>query len=110
MTLVPGSFFLSDAIGQSETISLQAEASANARIASAFYGADTAGAPRQASVAADGQSLSITVLSGMNPLSVTVISPAPDDATVALCQNDSVLSQPTISNHSAVSCIVIQGQ
>ncbi len=110
MTLVPGSLFLSDSTGQSETISLQAVGEqVTVRIASAFYGADSAGVPKQAAIADDGQSLSITVLGGMNPLSVTVISPDPASGVVQLCQGTAVLAESTLTNHSAVSSIVIQG-
>jgi hypothetical protein len=110
MTLVPGSFFQSDTTGQKEAIILKpVDPATNAKIASAFYGLDSAGIPKQASVAQDGQSLSITVLNGITFLLVTVISPDPANAVIQLCQGATVLAEAAITNHSAVSTIIIQG-
>lgn len=112
MTLQPGSFFESDATGALETVTLQPVApkpSTNAMIASAFYGKDTSGAPKAAPKAPDGKSVSFTVLSGINPLVVTIVSPDPADETVNLCQGTVVLADPTVRNHSAVSTMLIQG-
>lgn len=112
MVLQPGSFFDSDATTATETIVLQPvppASSTNAMIASAFYGADASGKPRPAAVAADGKSVSITVIQGINPLVITLVSPNPKDETVQLCQGATVLATPTVRNHSGVSTIFIQG-
>jgi hypothetical protein len=112
MTLQPGSFFDSDATGSSETITVQPVSpatSTNATIASAFYGTSHNGAPQPAAIAADRKSLTITVSAGMNPLVITLVSPNSNDETVQLCQGSTMLADPTVRNHSAVSTIVING-
>jgi hypothetical protein len=112
MSLQPGSFFDSDATGTNETIVLgpaSPATSTNAKIASAFYGTDNQGTPQPASVASDGKSLSFNVLSGINPLVITLVSPNDKDETVRLSEGDTDLSFPVISKHSAVVTIFING-
>ena len=112
MALQPGSFFDSDATGSSETITLKPVSpatSTGATIASAFYGNAPNGAPQPATIATDGKSLTITVIAGMNPLVVTLVTPNPNDEIVQLCQGSTMLADPTLRNHSAVSTIVING-
>jgi hypothetical protein len=108
MALQPGSFFESDSTGSSETISLL-PTSTSAAIASAFYGNDSSGHPKPASVAQDRKSVTITVVSGINSLVITLVSPNPNDETVELCQGSTQLADPTVRNHSAVSTIFIKG-
>lgn len=112
MTLQPGSFFESDATGSIETVTLQPvspAASTNATIAGAFYGTDQKDAPNLAAVAADGKSLTFTVIAGINSLVITLVSPNSNDETVELCQGSTQLANPTVRNHSAVSTIFIKG-
>ena len=69
MALTPGSIFESDTTGATETITLSPappNTSTLARIASAFYGTDATSTPIPATVAADGKSVSIKVLLGIN--------------------------------------------
>ena len=112
MTLQAGSFFESDSTGSSETITLQPAGSATQSasvIASAFYGNDESGHPKPASVADDRKSLTITVVSGINSLVITLVSPNPQDETVQLCQGSTQLASTTVRNHSGVSTIFIKG-
>jgi hypothetical protein len=112
MALQPGSFFESDSTGASETITLQPVSPAtttNAAIASAFYGNDTSGHPKSADVAPDRKSVTITVVSGINSLVITLVSPNPNDETVQLCQGSTQLANPTVRNHSGVSAVFIKG-
>jgi hypothetical protein len=112
MALQPGSFFDSDATGTEETIDLgpaSPATSTNAKIASAFYGTDAQGTPQPAQVAGDGKSLSFTVLQGINPLVITLVSPNDKDETVRLSQGGTDLSFPVISKHSAVLTMFING-
>jgi hypothetical protein len=112
MALQPGSFFESDSTGSSETITLQPVSpapSTNAAIASAFYGNDASGHPKPADVAPDRKSVTITVVSGINSLVITLVSPNPNDETVQLCQGSTQLANPTVRNHSGVSAIFIKG-
>ena len=112
MTLQPGSFFESDTTGSTETIRLQPASpatSTNVLIASAFYGNDQNGHPQPAGVAGDRKSVTITVLSGINSLVITLVSPNPTDETVELRQGSTLLAAPTVRNHSAVSAIFIKG-
>jgi hypothetical protein len=112
MALQPSSFFSSDAIGSSEIISLipvSPATSTNATIASAFYGTDEQGSPKSAAITVDRKSLSITVLKGINPLVITLVSPNPSDEIVQLSQDSTKLADPVISQHSAVSTIFIKG-
>ena len=112
MSLQPGSFFESDASGAVETVTLQPSApnlATNAMIASAFYGKDASGAPKPVTKATDGKSIQFAVLTGINSLVITLVSPNPVDETVELCQGATVLADPTVRNHSAVSTILIQG-
>ena len=112
MALQPGSFFDSDATGTNETIALgpaSPATSTNATIASAFYGTDSQGTPQSATVAGDGKSLSFTVLNGVQPLVITLVSPNPKDQTVRLSQGTTDISFPVISRHSAVVTIFING-
>lgn len=112
MTLQAGSFFESDSINSTETIALQPTSPATSTavlIASAFYGKDESGHPKQAAVAQDQKSVNITVVSGINSLVITLVSPNPADETVQLCQGSTLLAAPTVSNHSGVSTILIKG-
>ena len=112
MALQPGSFFDSDATGTNETITLGPASPATdtkATIASAFYGADSQGTPQAASVAANGKSVSFTVLQGIKSLVMTLVSPNPKDETVRLSQGKTDISFPVISRHSAVITIFING-
>jgi hypothetical protein len=112
MALQPGSFFESDSTGSGETIALQPASpatSTTAAIASAFYGNDESGHPKPALVAEDRKSVTITVVSGINSLVITLVSPNPNDETVQLCQGLTLLTDPTVRNHSAVSTIFIKG-
>ncbi len=112
MALQPGSFFDSDAAGTEETITLGPASPAtatNATIASAFYGTDSQGTPQAATVAVDGKSLTFTVLQGVQPLVITLVSPNPKDETVRLSQDTTEISLPVISRHSAVVTIFING-
>lgn len=112
MSLQAVTFFKSDTTGAVETVTLKPVApkpSTNAMIASAFYGTDASGTPKAATRAPDGKSVSFTVLSGINSLVVTIVSPDPADETVNLSQGAVVLADPTVRNHSAVSTMLIQG-
>ena len=112
MALQPGSFFESDNTGSSETITLEPVSpatSTNATIASVFYGTDGQGSPQPVPIAADRKSLSITVLQGVNPLVITLVSPNPNDESVLLTQGSTKLANPTVRQHSAVSTIFIKG-
>jgi hypothetical protein len=112
MALEPGSFFDSDATGANETITLGPANSANstnATIGSAFYGTDAQGIPQAAKVSEDRKSISFTVLKGINPLLITLVSPNPKDEMVRLSQGGTDLSFPVISRHSAVITIFING-
>ncbi len=113
MALTPGSFFESDLTGASEVITVAPASPATstlATVASAFYGIDASGAPKPATVAVDGKSISLTVLNGFNSLVVTLVSPNPNDELVQLRQASTVLAAPTVSGHSAVSTVIIQGK
>jgi hypothetical protein len=112
MALQAGSFFESDNTGATETIGLQPASpttSTAVLIASAFYGKDGSDHPKPASVAQDRKSVTITVLSGINALVITLVSPNPADETVQLCQGSTLLATPTVRNHSGVSTILIKG-
>jgi hypothetical protein len=112
MALQPGSFFDSDATGTKETITLgpaSPATSTNAKIASAFYGTDSQGTPEPALLGVDGKSVSFTVLDGVQPLVITLVSPNSADETVRLSQGTTDISFPVISKHSAVITIFING-
>jgi len=101
--------FLADGIGASETIELK---STNAVIASAFYGVDPLGHPVKASIADDRKSLSITIVSGINALAVTLVSPVSNPETAILFQgdpDDNPLAFVTVSAKVGAGSIVIQG-
>jgi hypothetical protein len=111
MALQPGSFFESDTTGSNETISLQPVSpatSTNAGFASAFYGTDSSGTPQPVTIAPGGQSLSFTVLNGINPLVITLVSPNPSE-TVQLTQGSTLLEHVVLSQHSAVTTLFIKG-
>ena len=112
MALTPGSICETDTVGSRETITLSPIApstATQATIASAFYGVDTSGVPLQAAVAPDQKSLSINVLSGINSLVVTLVSPGKTDEMVALGQGTNIFATPTIQQHSAVSTLYVKG-
>jgi hypothetical protein len=112
MALTPGSIFESDTTGALETITLSPappNTSTQARIASAFYGADATSTPISAPVAADGKSVSIKVLLGIHSLLITITSPSPTTETVLLGQGGNTFATPTIVSHSAVSTLFIKG-
>jgi len=112
MSLTPGSIFESDMTGASETITLSPappNTSTQAQIASAFYGQDASSTPIPAQVAADGKSVSITVLPGINSLVMTLVSPDPKTETVLIGQGDNIFATPTIESHSGVSTLFIKG-
>ena len=112
MTLQSGSFVKSDTTGTQETISLQPVSpatSTNATFASASYGTDGSGTPQPVVITPDGKSLSITVLNGVNPLVITLISPNPDNETVQLVQGSTLLEHVVLSRHSAVTTLFIKG-
>jgi hypothetical protein len=102
VALKPVSIFKSDATGSNETITL-GPASSAATIASAVYSGQLV------TVAGDGKSLSFTVLQGVHPLVITLLSPSPNDEIVQLSQGGTDLASPVISQHSGVSTILIQG-
>lgn len=112
MALKPVSFFEADATGTKETITLEPfppASSTNAKMASAFYGTDDQGAPKKVPISSDGKSLTITVVQGDNPLVITIVSPNPNDESVLIKQGGTVLANPTVRQHSAVSTIMIKG-
>ena len=104
MALQRISAFQSDATGSNETIVLE-PASTQAGIASAVYGL-----PAQVlTIAPDRKSFSFTVQSGVHALVITLASPNSADETVQLTQGGNLLVDPTISQHSAVCTLLIQG-
>lgn len=112
MALTPGSLFDSDSTGETETILLEPlppMTTTQATIASAFYGTDSQGTPQPAQIAASGKSLSFKVLSGINPLVITLVSPNPVDEIVQLTEAGTVLANPVVSRHKAVVTIFIKG-
>jgi hypothetical protein len=112
MALQPGSLFDSDATGATETITLEPlppATSTAATIASAFYGTDDQGIPQPVQIAVDGKSMSFTVLTGVNPLVITLVSPNPNDEIVQLSEGGTVLANPVLSRHKAVFTIFIKG-
>jgi hypothetical protein len=109
MALTPGSLFDSDATGAKETITLEPSdpsSPTNATFGPCFYGKDAQGNPVQ--IPTEDASLTFTVLTGINPLTMTLLSPDKDE-TVLLKQGDTLLLDPTIRNHSTVCMIVIKG-
>lgn len=108
MALTRGSFFQSDATGATETIDLKPvppATSTNATIASAFYGTP----PQSVSIATNRKSLTFTVLPGTNQLVITIVSPNPQDESVILADGTTILANPTVRQHSAVSVLFIHG-
>lgn len=108
MAFTPGSLFDSDARGATETIDLKPvppATSTNAIIASAFYGTP----PQPVPIASNRKSLTISVLPGLNQLVVTLVSPSPNDESVILVGGTTILANPTVRQHSAVSVIFIKG-
>lgn len=108
MTLTPTSFFESDTTGATETVVLRPfppATSTLATIASAFYGTP----PQAVTIATDRKSLTFTVLSGVNQLVVTIVSPNPNDESVILASGGTILANPTVRQHSAVSVMFIKG-
>jgi hypothetical protein len=83
MPLKQTSWILSDATGTPETISIDAS---NTTIAGVSYGTDAAGAPIPVQISTDNKSFEIKVISGSNPLIVTLISPGPDNDIVYVQQ------------------------
>jgi hypothetical protein len=107
MALTPGSLFDSDATGTTETITLEPEdADSNATFGPCFYGKDSLGNPVQ--ILAGGRSLTFKVLPGINPLTMTLLSPE-DQEDVVLKEGNTELLDPTIGNHSTVVSLVIKG-
>jgi len=112
MALQPGSLSNSDATGTTETITLEPvppATSTAATIASAFYGTDDQGAPLPVQIAGDGKSMSFTVVAGVNPLVITLVSPDTNDEIVQLSQDGTVLANPVLSRHKAVFTMFIKG-
>jgi hypothetical protein len=110
MTLQLGSLFNSDATGSQETITLEPsdpKTTTQATFGPVFYGTDSQGSPQQ--IPTNDTSLTITVLKGINPLAITLVSPEKEDETVLLKQGNTLLLDPTIRNHSTVCTIVIKG-
>lgn len=110
MALTRGSLFDSDATGATETITLEPEdpnTPTNATFGPCFYGKDSQGNPVQ--IPADDKSLTFKVLAGINPLTMTLLSPDKNEEMVLLKEGDTELLDPTIRNHSTVCSIVIKG-
>lgn len=109
MPLQETSLYASDVAGANETIQLQ---STSAIIQNAYYGTDSSGNPKPATVAADGKSLTITILKGLNALTVALISPSLAPELVSLYQGDpktGALATPTVSTGTGSSAIFILG-
>lgn len=83
MPLKQSSWTLSDTTGTREAISIDAS---NTSIAAVTYGADGNGNPNPVQISQDGKSFQITILKGINPLIVTLISPGPASDTVYVQQ------------------------
>jgi len=112
MSLTPGSICQSDKAGSPETITLTPvppAALTNAAIAAAFYGVDASSTPIAAPVSADRKSVTISVLSGINSLVITLVSPTVADETVCLGQGANIFATPTIHDHTATSTIYVKG-
>ena len=80
-----------------------------ATIDSAFYGTDDQGEPKPVDVADDGKSLSFTVLAGVNPLVINLVSPSPNDEIVQLSQEGRVVGNPVVNQHKATFTIFVNG-
>jgi hypothetical protein len=109
MALKQTSIFLSDVIGSDETIQLRSE---NATIQSALYGVDANNAPQPAKIGADKKSLTISIVAGLNALTVTLVSssPAPETATLYQGNPDAgALADISVSGHTGSSALLIQG-
>jgi hypothetical protein len=96
----------SDSVGAEETIGLQAQ---TAVISSAFYGTDTAGNPAPATVADDGKSVTITVKSGLNTLTVNLIAEDPAEPPALLFQGMTPLLLVSFEDNGGVGAIPIVG-
>jgi hypothetical protein len=83
MTLQQTSWTLADKTGSDEKISIDAS---NTTVAGVSYGVDSSGAPIPVQVSPDGKSFQIKVISGLNALIVTLISPGPDSDVVYVQQ------------------------
>ncbi len=122
MALVKNGALATDTTGESETLTLsvvQAVASSEddsantdstTQIASAFYGADASGNPIAADVSADGQSLKLKSLHGVNSLEVNFVSASASAATVQLTQNGTVLLEAEMDGHTGSGTLMIEGQ
>ena len=80
-----------------------------ARIVSAFYGTDAAGNPIPVPISADGQSISLKTLPGVNTLTVNIVSPSGAQTTVQLTQNGATLSEAILDEHTASTAVQIEG-
>ena len=83
MPLRQTSWELSDATGTSETINIDAS---NTMIVAASYGTDSSGSPLPITINKSGKSFQFKVLSGNNPLIVTLLSPGPNSDVVYMQQ------------------------
>ena len=106
MALSQTGLYQSDNIGASETIGLQAK---TATISSAFYGRDAVGNPSAATISADQKSVTINVLSGLNPLTVNLITSDPAEPPALLFQGTTPLIFVTLESNAGVGVIPIIG-
>lgn len=120
MALVRNGALATDTVGAEETLTLSvvqavaddgsgAGTAVTAQIASAFYGADPDGGPIAAAVSSDGQSVTVKTLQGVHSLTVNVVSPDSQSATVQLTQNGTVLTEATLDAHTAAPMLLIEG-
>ena len=117
MALVKNGPLATDTAGTEETLTLSVvqavadeDGGTSAQIASAFYGDGSADAPTAAAVSGDGQSVTLKTLPGVHPLTVNVVSPGSQSATVQLTQNGTVLAEAALDGHTATATLVIEGQ
>jgi hypothetical protein len=92
--------------GSNQTITLQAN---TATISSAFYGVDANQNPLQVPAAADGKSVTVTVLAGPNLLTINLISPSLRDEVGVLSNGAGTLAVVTVSAGIGVAAIGITG-
>jgi len=109
MALTQVSLFDADTTGANETVNLQSQ---TAIIANAFYGVDSNNAPVSQKVNA-GRSVTFTVLSGVNPLVIDLVSTSPNPEVVTIYQGaDPVagaLANATVANHAGIATLLIKG-
>lgn len=122
MALMKKGVWATDTTGESETLTLSVvqavasedgSASGNAaptvQIESAFYGEDSEHNPLPVPVNPGGQSITLTTLQAVNPLTYSLISPSDEEVTVQLTQDGTVLAETTVLQRNGTGTLLIEG-